>query len=159
MTALATDRTIHSPWLGDIAVNAECELYFPGGLPGFEDHHLMAPIEIPSHRPLVYLQSLERDDLCFVSLPVYVIDPAFQLHLGEDDRAMLCLPDGCEPAIGSDVLCLVLLRKSGPVVEANPAAAVIINLHNRRGVQCVPPIGDTAAICRLGSDGRWRRVC
>ncbi len=44
-------------------------------MPGFEEQRRMIPVEIPSQRPLVYLQSLESDEICFVALPVYVIDP------------------------------------------------------------------------------------
>ena len=158
MTAQADPVTIHSPWLGDIETDPEAELLFPGGLPGFEDQRRMAPFEIPSQRPLVYLQSLDRADVCFVALPVFVIDPAFRLELGEEERAILGFPEHAEPAIGSDVLCLALLRKSGPVVEANLKAAIVINLRNRRGVQCVPP-GGLPAPFRLSADGLWRPGC
>ncbi len=158
MTTSPVVRTIHSPWLGEIESDPESELYFPGGLPGFEDHHGMVAIEIPSQRPVVYLQSLESDEVCFAALPVYVIDPSFRLHLSEDERAVLQLAEDCDPAIGNDVLCLALLRKSERTVEANTGAAIVINLHNRRGVQCVPPAGASARF-GLCPDNGWRRAC
>jgi flagellar assembly factor FliW len=158
--------TIHSPWLGEVASDPEAELYFPGGLPGFEDHHCMVAIEIPSQRPIVYLQSLESEEVCFAALPVHVIDPSFRLCLSEDERAVLELPEDCDPAIGSDVLCLALLRKSARTVEANTGTAIVINLHNRRGVQCVPGEGASAMFRLYPDDGpgnhpgnQWRREC
>ncbi len=157
MTASAdTSTIIRSPWLGDIETDPDSELFFPCGLPGFENHRRMVPLEIPSHRPLVYLQSLESPEVCFVALPVYVIDPAFRLRLSEDDRANLQFPVDYDPEVGVDVLCLALLRKSGALVEANLNACVVINLRNRYGVQCLPP-GGIPALFRLSADKEWRR--
>jgi flagellar assembly factor FliW len=151
-------RTIHSRWLGEIESDPGNELCFPAGLPGFEDHHSMVAIEIPSQRPVVYLQSLESDEVCFAALPVYVIDPAFRLDLSDDERSALGLPGNGDPSIGSDVLCLALLRKSDRTVEANTGSAIVINLHNGRGVQCVPREGG-AGVFRLCPDNGWRREC
>lgn len=158
--------TIHSPWLGEVDTDPQSELCFPAGLPGFERHRRMVAIEIPSQRPIVYLQSLESAEVCFAALPVYVIDPDFRLRLSEDERAALELPEDCDPAIGADVLCLVLLRKSGHTVEANTSAPIVVNLHNGRGVQCVPAEG-SSALFRLSPDAGpgdaagnpWRRAC
>ena len=154
----AEPLTIHSPWLGEIKSDSENELFFPAGMPGFEDHPRMIAVEIPSQRPVVYLQSLESDEICFAALPVYVIDPSFRLELSEDERSVLRLAKGSDPSIGADVLCLALLRKSGRTVEANTGASIVINLHNRRGVQCVPREGASAPF-RLCPDNGWRREC
>lgn len=155
MSTPAAVTVIHSPWLGDVESDPDSELFFPCGLPGFENHRRMAPLEIPAQRPLVYLQSLESDEVCFVTLPVFVIDPAFELRLSEEERFVLQLPDDCDPAIGTDVLCLALLRKCVHTVEANLNCSIVINLRNRRGVQCVPREGDSA-LFRLSADNGWR---
>jgi flagellar assembly factor FliW len=150
--------TIHSPWLGDVESDPRCELLFPAGLPGFEDQRRMLPVEIPAQRPLVYLQSVERAEICFVALPVYVIDPVFQLRISDEDRWILELPEDCNPVIGTDVLCLTLLMPSGHSVQANTNASIVINLHNRRGVQCVPPDGLRSRFRVLGNHG-WTALC
>jgi flagellar assembly factor FliW len=151
-------ETICSPWLGDVDSDPQCELLFPAGLPGFEDQRRMLPVEIPAQRPLVYLQSVERAEICFVALPVYVIDPAFQLHISDEERSLLELPENCDPVIGADVLCLALLMPFGRSVQANTNASVVINLHNRRAVQCVPPEGLSSRF-RLLDDSGWRVPC
>jgi flagellar assembly factor FliW len=153
-----TSRTIHSLWLGDVESDAQCELLFPAGLPGFEEERRMVPVEIPAQRPLVYLQSVERAEICFVALPVYVIDPAFQLLISDEDRSILDLPGDCDPVIGADVLCLALLMPSGRSVQANTHASIVINLHNRRGVQCVPANGLRSRFRRLEDSG-WTTLC
>jgi flagellar assembly factor FliW len=151
-------ETIHSPWLGDIETDPQCELLFPSGLPGFEDERRMLPVEIPAQRPLLYLQSLDSAGICFVALPVYVIDPAFQLHISDEERALLQLPEDSGPVIGTDVLCVALLIRSGDTVQANLNAAVVINLHNRRGIQCVNPSGPSACF-KLSADSGWTALC
>jgi flagellar assembly factor FliW len=114
----------------------------------------MLPVEIPSQRPLVYLQSLANPEICFAALPVFVVDSGFQLHLSEDELVALGLPEQSEPGIGSDVLCLVLLIPSGEAVRANLNSPIVINLHNSRAVQCLCA-RNTAAHYRLGEDGQW----
>jgi flagellar assembly factor FliW len=151
-------QTIHSAWLGEVESDPRCELLFPAGLPGFEEQRRMVPVEIPAQRPLVYLQSLESADICFAALPVYVVDPQFQLRLSDEERSMLQFPEGYDPVIGADVLCVAFLMPSGRTVEANLNSPVVINLHNRRAVQCVPPAGPSTCF-RLSADGGWTALC
>ena len=157
---LSTDdrRLIRSPWIGEVEWDPQCELFFPGGLPGFEREHRMIPVEIPAQRPLVYLQSLEEPEVCFVCLPVFVIDPDFDLRLSEEERIMLRIEDGCSPRIGEDVLCLGLLVPAGDTVEVNLNAPIVISLHNSRGVQSVAQDRLNGGF-RLESDGRWMPLC
>lgn len=149
-------EVIHSRWLGEIESDPGSELFFPGGIPGFENEHRMLPVEIPSQRPLVYLQSVANPEICFAALPVFVVDPGFQLRLSEEELVALGFPEQSKPGIGSDVLCLVLLIPSGEAVRANLNAPIVINLHNSRAVQCVCAC-NAAAHYRLGEDGE--RAC
>jgi flagellar assembly factor FliW len=147
-----------TPHLGEISWDAESELFLPSGLPGFENERHMIPVEIPAHRPLVFLQSTERSGVCFVSLPVMTICPDFKLHLTEDERVSLMFPDTRDPEIGADVLCLVLLFPSGRTVEANLDAPVVINLHNSRCLQALSP-KVARGYYRLSDGGIWENVC
>lgn len=154
MTASA-EISLQSPWLGEIEWAVESELCFPGGLPGFEQQRRIVPVEIPSQRPLIYLQSAEEPGVCFVSLPVLTVWTGFELQLSEEDRTLLDLHH--TPAIGTDVLCLALLTPAGKTVQTNLDTPIVINLHNGRGVQAVSPAG-TMGSFRLGEDG-WEAVC
>jgi|GEM_PF-1200810 len=155
---VAAGGVIRSPWLGDVEFGPQSELFFPCGLPGFEDERRMLPVEIPAQAPLVYLQSLTNAGICFLALPVFVVDSGFRLSLSEDERSMLQFPEDRDPAIGADVLCLALLLPSGDSVRVNLNAPVVINLHNSRGVQCVST-GKPAGCFRLEENGRWERAC
>jgi flagellar assembly factor FliW len=150
------DDVIRSRWLGEIEFDPGSELFFPAGIPGFENEHRILPVEIPSQRPLVYLQSVANPEICFAALPAFVVDCGFQLHLSEDELVALGFPEQYEPGIGTDVLCLVLLIPSGEAVQANLNAPIVINLHNSRAVQCLCA-RNTAAHYRLGKDGEWER--
>jgi flagellar assembly factor FliW len=156
-------RSLLSPYLGEISWEEGCELQFPTGFPGFEQQRCMVPVEIPSQRPLIYLQSPEQPRVCFVTLPVLTIDPSFELRLSEDDRSLLefdqlDLPCTQNPAIGRDVLCLALLVPFGCTVQTNLDAPIVINLHNGRGIQAVSAPGATGSF-RLSRNGDWEVVC
>ena len=149
---------VRSRWLGEIESDPRAELFLPAGLPGFENERRMLPIEIPSQRPLVYLQSLGDPEICFAALPVFVVDSRFRLSLSEDERSVLQLPEDFDPVIGVDVLCLALLMSCGDEVRSNLNAPVVINLHNSRAIQCVSP-GNTASYFRLEENGQWEWRC
>lgn len=151
-------KVIRSPWLGEIESDPGAELFFPSGIPGFENEHRILPVEIPSQRPLVYLQSVENAAICFAALPVFVIDSRFHLRLSEEERSALDLPEDCDPVIGADVLCLALLISCGEGVRVNLNAPVVINLHNSRGIQCIST-DNAAGYFRLEENGRWENRC
>lgn len=151
------DEHVTSPYLGEIRWDEGNELFFPVGLPGFEQFHRMVPVEIPSQRPLVYLQSAEKGEICFLALPAGTVHPGFELRLSEDDRSLLDMPPGGASAIGMDVLCLALLVPCGRTVRTNLGAPIVINLHNGRAVQAVMPPG--AGSFRLSREGGWEAVC
>ena len=151
-------QCLNSPWLGEIEWSSAVELDFPAGLPGFEAERRILPVEIPAQRPLMYLQSLDHPDICFVALPVLAVSPEFALRLSEDDAVLLGLPLERIPAIGADVLCLAMLVPLGDTVQANLDAPVVINLHRGIGAQCVLPGGRVHGHFALREQG-WVPLC
>ena len=123
---------------GRIVYDTNAVFQFPRGLLGFEDETAFLPVEQPLTRPILFLQSLVREDLCFISLPVLVVEPAYQLTISDEDLGMLELPSGRNPRIGSDILCLTILtiRPDQPTT-ANLMAPIVINLTTRRAMQVV----------------------
>ena len=150
-------RVLISEHLGEVEWDPASELLLPGGLPGFEDERRMVAVEVPAQRPLVFLQSVEKPEICFVSLPVRTIQPDYEIVLSEDDKAALRIADDARPEIGADLLCLALLFPSEGRLEANLGAPVVVNLHNLRCVQSQTE----SAPChyRLGAEGRWEPAC
>jgi flagellar assembly factor FliW len=133
-------------------------LWFAEGIPGFERERRLVPIEIPAQRPLVYLQSAENPDVCFLSLPAAAVTSRFQLELGPDDYPALGLDPGADPIPGQDVLCLALLGPAaGAEIQTNLAAPVVISLACQRGHQLTP--AGEPEIWRLGPGGVWEAMC
>jgi flagellar assembly factor FliW len=123
---------------GILEYEPDSEIHFPGGLFGFERETHFVPIEQPFARPIIFLQSLNNPDLCFVTLPVLVVDRGYTLTLDDHDLRSLGLPVARQPRIGEDVLCLVtvVMQENGPTT-ANLLAPLVMNLRTRVAVQAI----------------------
>ncbi len=124
---------------GSISFSPEAAIEFPRGLPGFDDRRRFVALQFKDTAPIVFLQSLEYPDLCFITMPVLAVDPQYRLQVSTEDLAEVGLSTLRQPRIGEDVLCLAVLslRESGPT--ANLLAPVVVNLRNLKAVQAVAP--------------------
>jgi len=111
---------------------------FAAGLPGFEHERRFLPVLLPNAAPLVMLQSLATLELCFITAPVFDIDPQYRLAMAHEDLRAIGLPEGREPVIGVDVLCLVVVTLAeGQAPTANLLAPLVVNAATRQGVQAI----------------------
>ena len=124
---------------GTVSFAPESVFEFPNGIPGFEERRHFLPVQNPGTAPILFLQSLEDPALSFTTLPIWVVDPHYRLHVTDQDLRILGVPDHRQPRIGDEVLCLAVLtiRKSG--TTANLLAPVVVNLKNYKAVQAVSP--------------------
>lgn len=115
-------------------------LVFPNGIPGFEHRKRFLALTFPHTQPLVFLQSLEDAELCFITMPVLSIDRQYRLTVSEEDLESIGLPVKRQPKIGEDVACLavVTLQRNGSPT-ANLLAPVVINIRNLKAVQAIAP--------------------
>ena len=128
-------------YFGTVSCEDGAAIEFPAGLPAFENRRRFLPMEVLDRRPFLFLQSLEEPGLCFITLPVALIDPAYQLKMGADDRAVI----GLEPQ--TEVLCLAVVSITPDgIPTANLLAPIVVNSRNRRAVQSVRD--DSAYLCR-----------
>ncbi len=126
-------------YFGETEFDESAVLHFPAGLPGFEDEKRFLALEQPEQRPLVFLQSVNTPDLCFVALPVFAVDPAYRLEITEADRALAGFPPGGEIRIGANAACLAILTIDESGVTANLLGPVVVNLASNLAVQAVAP--------------------
>jgi flagellar assembly factor FliW len=113
---------------------ARLVLDFPRGLPGFEAHRQFYLVE--EAPPVVFLQSMGPQSVCFHAIPVSIVDPEYQLGITEDDLCLLGLDPSHQPKEG--VLCFAILSVSnGCAVTANLLAPVVVNVATRVAVQAV----------------------
>ena len=123
---------------GRIEYSDDTVLDLPAGLLGFEEHTRFLPVEVPATRPIIYLQSLLKPETCFITLPVLVADPVYQLAMSLEDIRFLGLDPGITPRIGCHVICLAVITiQTGRPTTANLMAPVVVNLDTRRGLQII----------------------
>ncbi len=113
-------------------------IHFPAGLPAFETDTQFLAIERPDAAPLIFLQSINHPGLCFLTLPVLVIDAGYRLALSPEDLLVLELPVGRQPEIAGNLSCLCILTipEQGPAT-ANLMAPLVIRRDTRIGLQAV----------------------
>jgi flagellar assembly factor FliW len=129
---------VETKYFGSMPYGEESVFDFPAGLPGFESQSRFVFIETPQHEPLVFLQSLCCPELCFLALPIQVVDRAYQLTVAPEDLAALELAEDRQPEPGSEVLVLALVSlHDGFSATANLMAPILANLRTRRGLQAI----------------------
>ena len=65
---------------------------------GFEHLRRFTILGDPSHPELVFLQSLETAELCFLAVPVNLLRPDYQLQICDEDLELLGA-EACGPAL------------------------------------------------------------
>ncbi len=112
-------------------------MVFPDGIPAFEQERRFLALRQPINEPLVFLQSLANPNLCFATLPALSACPGYQLNMAPEDLHALGL-EGGQPAIGRDVLCLIILSlEENAPPTANLLAPIVVNLHTLSGRQAI----------------------
>lgn len=144
--------------LGEIEYTDEEVVRFPLGLPAFENEHRFLMLADPATRPLVLLQSLTDPTLCFITLPVSLIEPNYSLSILAEDLVSIGLPPEGPVEIGSNVKCFTILTiGDGRPPTANLLAPVLLNLKDRLAVQAVQV--DTKYCCKQELNRREERTC
>jgi len=132
---------IRTAYFGELDYTNGTVFHFPCGLPGFEQEKAFLFLKQPHTEPLLFLQSLGNSSLCFILLPILVIDANYLVNLDADDLAALHLPPGRQPRIGEEILCAAIISPGGGNdVEptANLMAPVVVNLKEQIGIQVIP---------------------
>jgi flagellar assembly factor FliW len=134
---------VDTKYFGAMQYQAESVYDFPFGLPAFDDEKRFVFIELPENAPLIFLQSLTQAGLCFLALPILVVDRNYKLALSLEDLIELDLDRSRQPFLGSEVLVLALVSlHEGFSTTANLMAPIVVNLKTRRALQAIR--GDSA---------------
>ena len=121
---------------GTIRFEPHQVLHVPGGLFGFPDEKEFLLLELPSMRPLAFVQSIRTPGLCFIALPAQVVEPGYQPNLQPDDVEAFGYPADQPPTMGQDLLCLALLTmRDKQETTANLLAPLMIDIPRHHGMQ------------------------
>ena len=66
---------------GKISFEPESEFEFPVGVPGFDSRKRFVAVRFVESDPIIYLQSLEDPDLCFITMPILAVDPDYKFKV------------------------------------------------------------------------------
>jgi flagellar assembly factor FliW len=129
---------VHTRRFGVLEYADSSILKFCSGPFGFEDQILFTLVEQPDLAPMVFLQSLQSAELCFLAAPAGALLAGYDLTLTQEDLERLGLSTSRQPTPGREVLCLALLcaPENGPMT-ANLLAPVVINLDTGTALQAV----------------------
>ncbi|MGA2877578.1 MAG: flagellar assembly protein FliW [Bryobacteraceae bacterium] len=130
--------SVETKYFGTLPYAAESLFDFPQGLPAFEEEKTFVLIDSPEQAPLVFLQSMARASLCFVALPILVVDKNYQLAIAPEDLEDLGMDERRQPAWSGEVMVLALLSLHGGfLATANLMAPIVMNVKTRRGLQAI----------------------
>jgi flagellar assembly factor FliW len=125
-------------YFGTVSCEDGDRYHFPLGLPGFENEKSFVLMNVPGRQPLVFLQSTSTPQLCFLTLPILVVDPEYRLSVSFEDLEILELETTRQPQLGDEVLVLALLSiQDVPAPTANLLAPLVINLGNHCAIQAI----------------------
>jgi flagellar assembly factor FliW len=129
---------VETEYFGTVSYREESVFDFPTGLPAFINETHFVPIESPQHSPLLFLQSKAQPALCFLALPIQVVDPDYRLAVAREDLVSLDLAPDRQPGLESEVAVLVLLSLHDRLAAtANLMAPIVVNLKTRRALQAI----------------------
>jgi len=131
-------QTCKTRFHGPISYRQQDILEVADGLFGFADETQFLLLEVPSSKPIVFVQSVRTQNLCFISLPVQIVDSGYTLALNSTDLQSLGYSETSPPALGTDVLGLALLTiRDKEVTTANLQAPLMIDIRTHKGLQAI----------------------
>ncbi len=130
--------TCQTRFFGEMEYTDDSVISFPEGIPGFEQERAFLFVHVPAKDPIMFLQSMKNQSLCFVTLPILTLDPEYHLDFTDDDLRLLDFAKNSRPQIGQDVLCVALIStQPGDTPRANLMAPIVVNLFKRLAIQVI----------------------
>jgi len=110
-------------------------IYFPEGLPGFEENRKFALLgyDASLSSPFFFMQSVENPGLCFVVTDPFAIYANYEVNVDEEDVRLLEITDPNTVM----TLAIVVIPENIREMRVNLKAPVIINIEKRLGKQII----------------------
>jgi flagellar assembly factor FliW len=137
--------TCETRYFGTVCYDEPSVIAFPAGLPGFPECRRFLPVDNPTHRPLLFLQSLDNPQLCFLSLPIALAEPDYRLKMSVEDLTLVGFDRLPSWKTEAQCLAVVAVAEDG-LATVNLLAPIVINCATRQAVQAVRD--DAAYACR-----------
>lgn len=116
---------------GQLDVNAERLIEFPGGILGFPDQSQYALIQTGTDSGFYWLQSVCTADLAFVVCDPRLFVSDYQVPVKLEEL------EGIELSGVQDAQVFVIVNKVGDLLTGNLQGPLVVNVRNRRARQLV----------------------
>lgn len=119
---------------GVIDINEGEIIYFPEGIPGFEDCKKFTLIGNESDEAVFFwLQSIDSPDLCFVVTDPFMVYDGYGVDVEDDDAELLKITDTNKIL----TLTIVIIPENINEIRVNLKAPILINLEKKLGKQVI----------------------
>ena len=128
-----SDMIINTERFGEVAYTSEDVLFFPRGIPAFEDKHnwILAGTDDSA---IKWLQSLDDGELAFPVTSPDAIQSDYNARIPEDDLTLVGSVNPADLAL----LIVVSIPEAAPWdMTANLRAPILINLKSHKAVQVI----------------------
>ena len=128
-----SDMIINTERFGEVTYTSEDVIFFPRGIPAFEDKHnwILAGTD---DNAIKWLQSLDDGDLALPVTSPDAIQPDYNARIPEDDLTLVGSVNPADLAL----LIVVSIPEAAPWnMTANLRAPILINLKSHKAVQVI----------------------
>lgn len=139
---------IKTRFYGEIEVSEDEILYFPKGLPGFEDEHRFLYLQ-PDKSVFGCLQSCDSPELAFVVISPFTVCPDYSFDLDNEITEQLGVRKPEEVLLLSIV---TIPPGKADKATVNLQAPLVINVTGRQGQQAILADLGYPVRCRLFKD-------
>ena len=119
---------------GKIEINKEDFIYFPEGIPGFENSKKYALIGNDSGEAVFFwLQSVDVPELCFVVTDPFMVYDGYGVDVDDEDVELLKITDTNKVLS----LTIVIIPEDINEIRVNLKAPILINMEKKLGKQII----------------------
>ena len=119
---------------GNIEINEEDLIYFPEGIPGFENSKKYALIGNDSGEAVFFwLQSVDTPELCFVVTDPFMVYDGYGVDVEDEDVELLKITDANKVLS----LTIVIIPEDINEIRVNLKAPILINMDKKLGKQII----------------------
>jgi len=126
---------IESKILGEIEIEESAVIYFPAGIPAFEEERNFAIIPLAEEGPFFYLQAVNRSELCLIIADPFAFFPDYQVEVPDEELQRI---KEDEEGNNISLLSVLTVPEDYQYTTANLFAPLIIDTESRQGVQFIP---------------------
>ncbi|HCF49668.1 MAG TPA: flagellar assembly protein FliW [Syntrophomonas sp.] len=129
---------IKSKYLEEIEIESDQIIFFPEGLPAFEEERQFVIIPFAADSPFFYLQSVRKEQLCFILADVFTFFPHYEIEINNRELRRLKIREGGKGSL--NVFALLTIPEIFAETTANLLAPLIINFDQQVGIQYIPQL-------------------